>query len=170
VSKIKKGLILLFFLFLASVTIAHIYLTDLSKVLTSLQHENKQLNSQILDVTERLNALEQNNKELVQEIEKSPSRGGPRSFVATAYSHTGNPTYSGRWPQLRRTIAADPHFLPIGTLVEIETDYPNVSGIYIVEDTGGNIKGHRIDIFMNRDEAILFGRREVKITVIGRLF
>ncbi|MFZ5688644.1 MAG: 3D domain-containing protein [Bacillota bacterium] len=39
-------------------------------------------------------------------------------------------------------------------------------GWRVAEDTGGLIKGNRIDIYMNsEDEAIRFGRREVRVVV-----
>lgn len=54
-----------------------------------------------------------------------------------------------------RSIAADPHFLPLGSRVFIAEfaglRLPNGAvhdGIFAVEDTGGRIRGHHIDIFV----------------------
>ncbi|MBR0410269.1 MAG: Ig-like domain-containing protein [Eubacterium sp.] len=53
----------------------------------------------------------------------------------------GHPTASGRMPRANHTIAVDPHLIKLGTKVQIG----NV--IYTAEDTGGAIKGHRIDVY-----------------------
>jgi 3D (Asp-Asp-Asp) domain-containing protein len=43
------------------------------------------------------------------------------------------------------------------------------TGTYTVLDTGGRIKGRRVDVYVpTHKEAIQFGRRQVKIKVIGR--
>lgn len=67
-------------------------------------------------------------------------------------------TSSGTIPEEGRTIAADPDVLPIGSEVII-AGHP-----YVVEDTGGAIKGHRIDIYFESHEAALeFGVQEVDL-------
>lgn len=61
-------------------------------------------------------------------------------------------------------IAADTDILPYGSLVYIDG-----MGIYQVEDTGGDIKGNRIDIyFESRSAAYKFGRQDKKIIVLKR--
>ena len=87
-------------------------------------------------------------------------------FKAYAYSHDCDPsniTKSGTTPVVGRTIAADWSVLPRGTRVRIG----NSDTIYVVEDTGGNIKGKTIDIFMNNDsEARSHGVRYPELFVI----
>lgn len=84
-------------------------------------------------------------------------------YSATAYSLRGR-TASGR-PVARGVIAADPRVLPIGTRVRVEAGA--WSGEYVVADTGGAVKGHRIDIWTpTSGEAMRFGRRAVKLTVL----
>ena len=62
-------------------------------------------------------------------------------------------------------IAADPRVLPLGSRVRI--DAGSYSGEYIVTDTGGAVKGHRIDIWRpTTRDAMRFGRRAVKLTVL----
>lgn len=86
-----------------------------------------------------------------------------RKFTATAYSLRGR-TASGRRTD-RGVIAADHHVLPLGTRVKL--DAGKYSGEYIVGDTGGAIRGERIDIWVpNTGEAMRFGRRPVKLTVL----
>jgi 3D (Asp-Asp-Asp) domain-containing protein len=85
-------------------------------------------------------------------------------FVATAYSLRGR-TASGRMVS-RGLIAADPRVLPLGSRVRLE--HPGYSGEYLVADTGGAIRGRRIDIWTpSTSEAMRFGRRTVKLTVLS---
>ena len=85
-------------------------------------------------------------------------------YVATAYSLKGR-TASGRMVS-RGVIAADPSVLPLGSRVRL--DHPGYSGEYIVADTGGAIRGRRIDIWIpTTSEAMRFGRRTVKLTVLS---
>jgi 3D (Asp-Asp-Asp) domain-containing protein len=95
----------------------------------------------------------------------TPSNSGLESqtYTATAYSLRGR-TASGK-PVSRGLIAADPSVLPLGTRVRVEAG--SWSGEYLVADTGGAIKGRRIDIWTpTTRQALLFGRRAVKLTVL----
>jgi 3D (Asp-Asp-Asp) domain-containing protein len=85
------------------------------------------------------------------------------TYTATAYSLHGR-TATGVAPATGM-IAADPRVLPLGSRVRIEAG--SYSGEYVVADTGGAVKGHRIDIWTptSRD-AMRFGRRAVKLTVL----
>lgn len=86
------------------------------------------------------------------------------SYVATAYSLRGR-TASGLMVS-RGLIAADPRVLPLGSRVRLEV--PGYHGEYLVADTGGLIKGKRIDIWIpSSREAMRFGRRTVKLTVLS---
>jgi 3D (Asp-Asp-Asp) domain-containing protein len=88
----------------------------------------------------------------------------PANYVATAYSLRGR-TASGRMVT-RGLIAADPRVLPLGSRVRLE--HPGYSGEYLVADTGGMIRGKRIDIWIpSSREAMRFGRRTVKLTVLS---
>src|SRR4051812_17321140 len=84
-----------------------------------------------------------------------------RTFVATAYSLRGK-TATGRMtgPGI---ISADPRVLPLGTKVRIHDS--ELAGIYIVADTGGHIKGNRLDIWVSsKKKALQFGRRRVTLS------
>ena len=88
----------------------------------------------------------------------------PEMYTATAYSLRGR-TASGR-PVSRGLIAADPAVLPLGTRVRLEAG--SFSGEYIVADTGGAVRGRRIDIWTpSTREALRFGRRLIKLTVLS---
>ncbi|MGH9901793.1 MAG: 3D domain-containing protein [Pyrinomonadaceae bacterium] len=88
----------------------------------------------------------------------------PQSFIATAYCLRGR-TASGRYVA-KGVIAADRRILPLGTRVRIQAG--RYSGEYLVADTGGAIRGRKIDIWMpSGSEAMRFGRRSIKLTVLS---
>ena len=88
----------------------------------------------------------------------------PAAYVATAYSLRGR-TASGR-PVAKGLIAADPRHLPLGSRVRLEAGA--YSGEYLVADTGTLVRGKRIDIWTPTSrEAMRFGRRTVKLTVLS---
>lgn len=61
-------------------------------------------------------------------------------------------------------VAVDPRVIPLGTMLYIEG-----YGIALAADTGGAIKGNRIDLcFDSRSEALAFGRRKVVVHVLGK--
>ena len=63
----------------------------------------------------------------------------------------------------RGIIAADPRVLKLGSRVNLNAG--GYSGQYLVSDTGGRIKGKKIDIWVaSCAEARRFGRRTVSIT------
>jgi 3D (Asp-Asp-Asp) domain-containing protein len=99
-----------------------------------------------------------------ESVETVKGIGPATPYVATAYSLRGR-TASGRYVS-RGLIAADPRFLPLGSRVRL--DAGGYSGEYLVADTGGLIKGRRIDIWIpSSREAMKFGRRSVKLTVLS---
>ena len=88
-----------------------------------------------------------------------------QDFHATAYCLKGR-TASGVTTR-PGVIAADPRVLPIGTVVHLRAG--RYTGTYTVLDTGGRIKGRRVDVYVpTHREAMQFGRRPVKIKVISR--
>jgi 3D (Asp-Asp-Asp) domain-containing protein len=92
---------------------------------------------------------------------KAAGAGASRgAFSATAYCFSGK-TAMGHGVR-RGLIAADPRVLRLGSRVVISAG--PWSGTYLVSDTGGAIKGKRIDIWVpNCSEARKFGRRTVQI-------
>ncbi|NIK11992.1 3D domain-containing protein [Alkalibacillus almallahensis] len=62
----------------------------------------------------------------------------------------------------QKVIAVDPNIIPLGAKVWVEG-----YGTAIAGDTGGAIKGNRIDVFMaNEADANRFGRRQVQIKIL----
>lgn len=64
------------------------------------------------------------------------------------------------------TVAADRKVLPLNSRIRIY-GAGRYSGDYIVEDTGGKVDGHHIDVYMpSQAEAKKFGRQRVKVVVL----
>ncbi|MCA1616012.1 MAG: 3D domain-containing protein [Acidobacteria bacterium] len=87
-----------------------------------------------------------------------------QKFTATAYALRGR-TASGAGVR-RGLIAADRRVLPLGSRVRLEAGA--YSGEYLVADRGGAVRGRIIDIWVpTTREAMRFGRRAVKLTVLS---
>lgn len=83
------------------------------------------------------------------------------SVMATAYTHTGNRTFTGKYPQVG-TIAVDPRVIPLGSRLWVEG-----YGYGVAQDTGSSIKGKRVDLFMESGlECRLWGRRQVRVYIL----
>ena len=100
------------------------------------------------------------------------SRGGDLRYSdvitcnASAYSIKGR-TASGMQSQVG-AVAVDPSVIPLGTRLYIEAaDGSWVYGNAVAADTGGAIKGNKVDLFMNTyQEAVRFGRRTAKVYIL----
>lgn len=100
-------------------------------------------------------------------VEGQADPGARMSFTATAYCK-GQITRSG--VGVRAGIAAaDPRLLPVGSVVEIDSPDARYDGIYSILDTGPAVQGNIVDLYMwSCHEALQFGRRPVKLTVLRR--
>lgn len=90
-----------------------------------------------------------------------------KNVSMTAYSSQepgiGTRTASGTRVTEGRTIAVDPKVIPIGWWVYIEG-----LGFRRAEDTGGAIKGNKIDVYYDSlSHAVNFGRKSRTVYVIG---
>lgn len=98
---------------------------------------------------------EENNKYIIMKasaytksVEEGTSRGITRSGVSVS----------------RGIVSVDPKIIPLGTKLYIEG-----YGYAVAADTGGAIKGNRIDLYMEtKKEAFEFGRRDVKVFIIDK--
>jgi 3D (Asp-Asp-Asp) domain-containing protein len=87
-------------------------------------------------------------------------------LTATAYCHAGT-TKSGVWTR-PGIVAADPRIVPLRSLIRIVSP-ERYAGIYQVMDTGGAIKGRRLDLFIpSCAHAIRFGRQPVVVQLVNR--
>jgi 3D (Asp-Asp-Asp) domain-containing protein len=117
--------------------------TDLRSVNSTQETENK-----LVKTTAMVKAV------------KAASRG---SFVATAYCLKGRTAMGGG--VRRGIIAADPRILRLGSQILLGAG--SYTGQYTVTDTGGGVKGKRIDIWVpSCSEARRFGRRTVQISMM----
>ncbi|MFZ5815929.1 MAG: 3D domain-containing protein [Bacillota bacterium] len=97
-----------------------------------------------------------------------------QKVTATAYTsgpestgkRPGHPqygiTFTGTAARQGRTIAVDPELIPLGSRVYIH----ELREFRYAEDTGGAIRGSRIDLYMDEvSDALQWGMQEVHITV-----
>ncbi len=85
--------------------------------------------------------------------------------TATAYTHTGNRTYSGTVAEVG-VIAVDPRNIALGSQVYVTGSYGDY-GVCSADDIGGGIKGKRIDVFLDtEEECVRFGRRQMRAYVL----
>ncbi len=107
-----------------------------------------------------------------------PTAGGKEIYVeATAY--TADPAENGYAPGQQvfsawghynltanpgmKLIAVDPKVIPLGKTVNVEG-----YGVAIAADTGGAIKGNRIDVLMpDKGSSSQWGRKIVKVTILN---
>lgn len=88
------------------------------------------------------------------------------SCSATAYSGHSS-TSSGRMPTRDinglSTIAVDPTVIPIGSKV-----YVDGYGYAVAADTGGAIKGNKIDVYFDSEgECSSWGRKQVQVVIVA---
>jgi 3D (Asp-Asp-Asp) domain-containing protein len=94
-----------------------------------------------------------------------PAPGARITFSATAYCK-GLVTTSGVAVQ-RGVMAADPVLLPVGSVIDFSVNDTKYDGIYTILDTGPEIHGHEVDVYMwSCFEALKFGRKPAHVTVL----
>ncbi|MCU1268206.1 MAG: hypothetical protein JWM21_4524 [Acidobacteria bacterium] len=125
---------------------------------TTASNKTATLSGVVVEATDPAGGLANSNEARLEPVT------APVHYTATAYSLNGR-TASGIRVS-KGLIAADPSFLPLGTRVRLEAG--PYSGDYLVADTGGSVRGKRIDIWTPTSrEAMRFGRRLVKLTVLS---
>lgn len=83
------------------------------------------------------------------------------TMEATAYTHTGNPTATGIYPY-KGVVAVDPKVIPLGSKLYVEG-----YGYCEAQDTGGAIKGDRIDVFLDtKEQCFAWGRKIVQVYLL----
>src|SRR5512139_2905584 len=95
----------------------------------------------------------------------TPVPGARLQFTATAYCK-GSTTASG--VVVRTGIAAaDKALLPVGSVVTVTTDNMRYNGVYTVMDTGPEVQGRELDLYMwSCKEALAFGKKAVQVEVL----
>ena len=80
---------------------------------------------------------------------------GCSGITATGIDLIANPN--------QKVISVDPSVIPLGSKVYVEGYGEAIAG-----DTGGAIKGNKIDVFIpSKQDAINFGRKQVKVTILN---
>lgn len=104
-------------------------------------------------------------------------RGKPETYKkvllcsATGYTGVecgGHNTATGKKPQVGY-VAVDPRVIPLGTKLYIESeDGSYVYGYAEAQDTGGAIKGNRIDLFLpSLSDCARLGRTKMKVYILS---
>ncbi len=90
------------------------------------------------------------------------------SCTGFAYCQPGGITATGTAAR-QGAIAVDPSVIPLGSrLFVIASDGSVVYGFATAEDTGGNIKGNKVDLYYNTESLCYsFGRRDVTVYVLN---
>jgi len=140
--------------------------------------EVQQLNYQ---VSQQVSVDTAANKQADKTVQASPvaakiPANSTKVLDVTATAYAPGPHDNGKWGDKTHIgttvrpgiIAVDPNIMPLGSEVYIE--YPDGTGQYAVaEDTGGAIKGNRIDVAMESvRQAYDFGIKKVKVHVLGQ--
>jgi len=162
-----------------------------SEAKDSKKDENLDMANSTAAVQETNNLKEELEKEKIEE----PIITGPSTdFKVTAYDLSydscnktpDHPQYGltasgfdleGLSRKQAMTIAADPNVLPLGTTVKVEfyeEEYKVFDGTYTVADTGGAIKGDKIDLFLGdfksqepHESVLNFGITNAKIKILS---
>ena len=108
------------------------------------------------------------NKKYLKTVRKVSDSGSSFYVTSTAYTAycagCSGRTATGinlRANPSKKVIAVDPRVIPLGSQVYVEG-----YGMAIAGDTGGAIRGKKIDVFMSsKSKALNWGRRTVKVTV-----
>ncbi|MDF1509966.1 3D domain-containing protein [Robertmurraya sp. DFI.2.37] len=137
------------------------------KQLTQAQNKLKQERQ---NAVKTANVVNQNKTQAKSRAPKENSTVKNTMYVtATAYSHESSKTgltymgYNIRKNPNMKLIAVDPSVIPLGSKVWVEGYGEAIAG-----DTGGAIKGHKIDVLMPNDaQAIRWGRKVVKISILN---
>ncbi|HWP98214.1 MAG TPA: 3D domain-containing protein [Syntrophomonadaceae bacterium] len=126
---------------------------------------NKEVNRQVIASKSVKDPV---NKVIAMGTITTVSRGGlrldfheARIMQTSAYTYTGSNTASGEAPEVGK-VAVDPSVIPLGTRLYVEG-----YGYAVASDTGGAIKGDRLDLFMeDRGQCVAWGRRTAKVYVL----
>ena len=142
-----------------------------------LQVEKKDLNDKLyvsqkeledLKAKRAVNTVSKGNMDKNNIVDLS-YKGQGQTFSCTVYNDSGR-TADGT-PVHWGVVATDPRVIPLGTRMYIEfpSGWEYLSGEYVAHDVGGAVKGNVIDLWTdwNYSQMSKFGRRNVKVTILG---
>ena len=163
---------------------------DINEELRVISHNLQLQNTYLKIISEKESVVNFNqpivtNEKKITPTEVTPKKTDSTIFTATAYDNTV--ASQGKWVgktatgysvtgkslEEARTIAVDPKVIPLNSKVQLTFDepYKHLDGVYYARDTGGAIKGNRIDIFMGDGDGASklakdFGRRKVGVKIL----
>ncbi|XJZ25788.1 LysM peptidoglycan-binding domain-containing protein [Bacillota bacterium Lsc_1132] len=107
-------------------------------------------------VASSLHTGENTTKEItVKATAYTASCTGCSGVTATGVNLKANPN--------AKVISVDPSVIPLGSKVYVEG-----YGVATAADTGGSIKGNRIDVFIpSQEDAVKWGAKEIKVKIIN---
>lgn len=162
---------------------------ELKNVIDKLEESNANINNQLNERFKKIEELKEENKELNNEIDKkdkeikrlkkakAESKNKVFNMNATHYSAFCPTGCTGKtaigvdvsntiYHKGLRVIAVDPKIIPLGSKVRVAGDGYDFEAWAI--DTGGDIKGNRIDILVgSTKEAYKLGRKNVQVEIIN---
>lgn len=159
---------------------------ELEAEVESYVDENTRLMDEVSSVgTESMryngeSSSENTRAESTEEVSKASTEETPQvgtTFEATHYTAycptgctgvtaTGVDVSNTIYHEGKRVIAVDPSVIPLGSTVQVTTSDGSTFEA-TSQDTGGDIKGNRIDILVgSREEAYQLGRQDVTVKVI----
>lgn len=110
--------------------------------------------------TQKTRQVQSSNSEAFNGSYYTPYCNGCSGVTATGYDVRGSIYVDGM-----RVIAVDPRVIPLYSIVEVSTPYETFKAIAL--DTGGAIKGHKVDILVaDKQTAYGLGRHTVYIKVL----
>ncbi|MDU5070096.1 3D domain-containing protein [Finegoldia magna] len=113
---------------------------------------------------------EERAKKEKQQAQSSPKNVSGRTITMRSTAYTSDPAENGGYSTTAMgtairygVVAVDPNVIPLGTRLYIEG-----YGYARAEDTGGAIKGNRIDlVFGSKSQSNNWGRRTVRVTILN---
>lgn len=202
-SKVIMAISILFLFIMPIICIYHTYqlnteikahnlkLEEINKQTESVKNELEIVNKELNEISKKAHDRSISMHDTSDEI----SRGMERAFRCTVTGYDlsvqscgkteSHPAYgltasgvrlAGHDLYSARAIAVDPNVIPLGSKVRIKFDNEKMSkynGVYTAVDTGGAIKGNRIDLFFEdcgsdsvSDEATRFGVQTALVQII----
>lgn len=165
-----------------------------SEAIGTVSEQLDSIQQQVIETQQQIDELKETHEstqQKVEDIRRGVSRGSSRGMevIVTAYDLSeascskgpSHPAYgltatgkslAGHTLESARAIAVDPNVIPLGSKVRIKFSDPDMqqyNGIYTACDTGGAIRGNRIDLFAGEGAhslAMSIGRRHAVAVVL----
>lgn len=160
------------------------HIDELNSKLSSLEQEKKDSENEVTKLKRQIKEMSSHNSDNDVSLSDRAMNVEVTAYdlsIESCGKYPGHPAYgitatgvnlAGHTLESARAIAVDPQIIPLGSRVKIkfrDRDMQCYNGVYTAVDTGGAIKGNRIDLFAGEDArsvAMHIGRRSAKLEVI----